>query len=88
LGPSIVGVSPFCLCPKRPDPPVHDGRGFVTKRDARLAIKKPFECRSAVLLPPSFRPMPEGYILRCSAGSPSMRQMAKPRVGLEEAWQP
>jgi hypothetical protein len=35
-----------------------EGRGF---REG-LAINKPFECRSAVLLLPSFRPMPEGYI--------------------------
>jgi hypothetical protein len=32
----------------------------------KLAINKPFECRSAVVLAPSFRPMLEGYI-RCSA---------------------
>jgi hypothetical protein len=29
---------------------------------AALAINKPFECRSAVALSPSFRPMLEGYI--------------------------
>src|SRR5262245_5976400 len=52
--------------------------------DARLAINKPCECRSAVLLPPSFRPMPEGYIL-CP---PSMRQRENRGWGLEEAWQP
>jgi hypothetical protein len=32
-----------------------------------LAINKPFECLSAVLLSPSSRPMPKGYV-RCSAG--------------------
>src|SRR5262245_12709181 len=46
-----------------------------------LGINKPFECRSAVLPSPSFRPMSEGYI-DCSAGPPSMRQRGKPRVGI------
>jgi hypothetical protein len=45
----------------------------------KLAINKPFECRSAVVRLPSFRPMREGYIC-CSAGRPSMRQRGKPRV--------
>jgi hypothetical protein len=52
-----------------------------------LAINKPFECRSAVLLSPSFRPMVEGYI-RCGAGPPSLRQRGNRGWGLEEAWQP
>ena len=29
----------------------------------KLANNKPFECRSAVFLSPSFRPMREGYFL-------------------------
>ena len=29
----------------------------------KLAINKPFECRSAVVRSPSFRPMREGYIV-------------------------
>jgi hypothetical protein len=45
----------------------------------KLAINKPFECRSAVVRSPSFRPMREGYIC-CSAGRPSMRQRGKPLV--------
>ena len=45
----------------------------------QLAINKPFECRSAVVLSPSFRQMREGYIC-CSAGPPSMRQRGKPLV--------
>src|SRR5262245_4453757 len=61
-------------------------RPCTTGRDlspggTRLAINKPFECRLAVLLPPSFRPMSEGYI-GCSAGPPSLRQRGKPRVGI------
>jgi hypothetical protein len=38
----------------------------------KLANNKPFECRSAVFLSPSFRQMLEGLLL--GAGPPSMRQ--------------
>jgi hypothetical protein len=40
--------------------------GGMLQRPPLLAINKPFQGRSAVLLSPSFRPMPEGYI-HCSA---------------------
>src|SRR5262245_49221795 len=67
-----------------PDPP-GEGRNLSDAPGGTcLAINKPFECRSAVLPPPSFRPMPEGYIL-CP---PSMRQRESRGWGLEEAWQP
>ena len=51
----------------------------ISPKLEKLAINKPFECRSAVVLSPSLRPMHEGYI-RCSAGPPSMRQRGKPLV--------
>ena len=38
----------------------------------KLANNKPFECRSAVFLSPSFRQMLEGLLF--GAGPPSMRQ--------------
>jgi hypothetical protein len=44
-----------------------------------LTINKPLECRSAVLLLPFFRPMPEGYILLLSFYAAS-----ESRGGLEE----
>ena len=52
----------------------------------KLAINKPFECRSAVVRSPSFRPMREGYI--CSgAGRPSNGKGETAGAELGEAWQ-
>jgi hypothetical protein len=53
-----------------------------------LAINKPFECRSAVVLLSSFRPMPEGYIP--FVVGPSFYAAKGKTAGkeLEEAWQP
>ena len=35
----------------------------ISPKLEKLAINKPFECRSAVVLSPSLRPMREGFIL-------------------------
>ncbi len=58
---------------------------FLPKLET-LAINKPFECRSAVVRSPSFRPMREGYI--CSgAGRPSNGKGETAGAELGEAWQ-
>jgi hypothetical protein len=59
------GIKPRLL--DRPLTLAPDGARHVAASTSFWAINKPFECRSAVLPSPSFRPMPEGYI-RCSAG--------------------
>ena len=53
----------------------------------KLAINKPFECRSAVVRSPSFRPMREGYIC-CSAGVLLRAKGKTAGAELGEPWQP
>ena len=71
------------VCSQHPHATLDQGNALE-----RPAINKPFVCRSAVLLSPSFRPMSAGY-LSYSAGPPSFCGKGKTAgKELEEAWQP